>query len=59
MNLFEAAGNLIPTEFRFYQLSNPFKIFEFDFWRRPDSHRETEFFVKAIDHGTVHGVVSW
>ncbi|CAB4279551.1 unnamed protein product [Prunus armeniaca] len=29
-------------------LSEPFKIFEFDFWKRPDSHGETEVHVKWI-----------
>ncbi|XP_010941139.1 protein arginine N-methyltransferase 7 isoform X1 [Elaeis guineensis] len=40
-------------------LSEPFKIFEFDFWKRPDSHGETEIWVKAIDDGKVHAVISW
>ncbi|KAG1359314.1 Protein arginine N-methyltransferase 7 [Cocos nucifera] len=40
-------------------LSEPFKIFEFDFWKRPDSHGETEIWVKAIDNGKVHAVISW
>lgn len=41
------------------QLSEPFKIFEFDFWKRPDSHGETEIWVKAIDDGKVHAIISW
>ncbi|KAM7494081.1 hypothetical protein LguiB_028690 [Lonicera macranthoides] len=40
-------------------LSEPFKIFEFDFWKRPDSHGETELHVKATDNGTANAVVSW
>ncbi|XP_060213944.1 protein arginine N-methyltransferase 7 [Lycium barbarum] len=40
-------------------LSEPFKVFDFDFWRRPDSHRETELSVKATDTGTVHAIISW
>ncbi|XP_050226293.1 protein arginine N-methyltransferase 1.6 [Mercurialis annua] len=40
-------------------LSEPFKIFEFDFWKRPDSCGETELVVKAIDDGSVHAIVSW
>ncbi|XWS61986.1 hypothetical protein CRYUN_Cryun07bG0172100 [Craigia yunnanensis] len=40
-------------------LSEPFKIFEFDFWRRPDSHGETEVRIKAIDDGSIQAVVSW
>ncbi|KAA8522229.1 hypothetical protein F0562_012902 [Nyssa sinensis] len=40
-------------------LSEPFKIFEFDFWKRPDSHGETELCIKATNDGTVHAVVSW
>lgn len=41
------------------QLSEPFKIFEFDFWKRPDSRGETELQVKATSDGIVHAVVSW
>ncbi|KAK0588264.1 hypothetical protein LWI29_036867 [Acer saccharum] len=40
-------------------LSEPFKIFEFDFWKRPDSHGETELHIKATDDGRVNAVVSW
>ncbi|KAL9433796.1 hypothetical protein AB3S75_028607 [Citrus x aurantiifolia] len=40
-------------------LSEPFKIFEFDFWKRPDSHGETELQIKSTDDGRVHAVVSW
>ncbi|RVX15433.1 Protein arginine N-methyltransferase 1.6 [Vitis vinifera] len=40
-------------------LSEPFKIFEFDFSKRPDSHEETELHIKATDNGSVHAVVSW
>ncbi|BFG31388.1 hypothetical protein CerSpe_176620 [Prunus speciosa] len=40
-------------------LSEPFKIFEFDFWKRPDSHGETEVHVKATNDGRVHAVISW
>lgn len=43
----------------FLQLSEPFKIFEFDFWRRPESHREINLCVKATHDGTVHAVISW
>ncbi|KAH9777285.1 protein arginine N-methyltransferase 1.6 [Citrus sinensis] len=41
------------------KLSEPFKIFEFDFWKRPDSHGETELQIKSTDDGRVHAVVSW
>ncbi|KAH9721299.1 protein arginine N-methyltransferase 1.6 [Citrus sinensis] len=41
------------------QLSEPFKIFEFDFWKRPDSHGEAELQIKSTDDGRVHAVVSW
>ncbi|CAB4310004.1 unnamed protein product [Prunus armeniaca] len=34
-------------------LSEPFKIFEFDFWKRPDSHGETEVHVKSTNDGRV------
>lgn len=40
-------------------LSEPFKIFEFDFWKRPDSHREIELQIKATSDGRVNAVVSW
>ncbi|KAL4331972.1 hypothetical protein GQ457_07G010630 [Hibiscus cannabinus] len=40
-------------------LSEPFKVFEFDFWKRPESHRETEVQIKAIDDGNIHALVSW
>ncbi|XVE57663.1 hypothetical protein DITRI_Ditri04bG0107600 [Diplodiscus trichospermus] len=40
-------------------LSEPFQIFEFDFWKRPDSRGETEVRIKAIDDGSIHAVVSW
>ncbi|CAN1333530.1 Protein arginine N-methyltransferase 1.6 [Linum perenne] len=47
------------TEFRTHQLSKPFEIFEFDFWRRPESHGEAKVVVEAIDDGRANGVVSW
>ncbi|KAK7330757.1 hypothetical protein VNO77_24956 [Canavalia gladiata] len=40
-------------------LSEPFKIFEFDFWKRPESYGETELCIKATNNGRVHAVVSW
>ncbi|KAK3224891.1 hypothetical protein Dsin_004753 [Dipteronia sinensis] len=40
-------------------LSEPFKIFEFDLWKRPDSHGETELQIKATNDGRVNAVVSW
>ncbi|VFQ87921.1 unnamed protein product [Cuscuta campestris] len=40
-------------------LSEPFKVFEFDFWKRPESSRETNLLVKATKGGTVHAVISW
>ncbi|KAK3039472.1 hypothetical protein RJ639_028054 [Escallonia herrerae] len=40
-------------------LSEPFKIFDFDFWKRPDSCGETELHIKATSDGTAHAVVSW
>lgn len=41
------------------QLSEPFKIFEFDFWKRPDSHGEAEILIKAAAGGSVNAVISW
>ncbi|CAN0842233.1 Protein arginine N-methyltransferase 1.6 [Linum grandiflorum] len=40
-------------------LSKPFEIFEFDFWRRPESHGEAKVLVEAIDDGRANGIVSW
>ncbi|KAF3448338.1 hypothetical protein FNV43_RR09051 [Rhamnella rubrinervis] len=40
-------------------LSEPFKIFEFDFWKRPDSHGETKLLIKATNDGQVQAVISW
>lgn len=40
-------------------LSEPFKVFDFDFWRRPDSHRVMELSVQATNTGTVHAIISW
>ncbi|TMW92413.1 hypothetical protein EJD97_013090 [Solanum chilense] len=40
-------------------LSEPFKVFDFDFWRRPDSHRVTKLSVQATDTGAVHAIISW
>ncbi|KAI7751280.1 hypothetical protein M8C21_003872 [Ambrosia artemisiifolia] len=40
-------------------LSEPFKIFEIDFWKRPDSHGETQVHIKTTNDGTVHAVISW
>ncbi|XP_058091113.1 protein arginine N-methyltransferase 7-like isoform X2 [Magnolia sinica] len=49
--------NAMSSEIRL--LSKPFKIFEFDFWKRPNSHGETELHIQASDNGTVHAVISW
>ncbi|XP_068634284.1 protein arginine N-methyltransferase 7 [Aristolochia californica] len=40
-------------------LSEPFKVFEFDFSKRPESQGETEFQIKTIVDGTVNAVISW
>ncbi|KZV45337.1 protein arginine N-methyltransferase 1.6 [Dorcoceras hygrometricum] len=40
-------------------LSEPFKVFDFDFWRRPESSRETELHIKASNDGTIHAIISW
>ncbi|GAB2274167.1 Protein arginine N-methyltransferase 7 [Dionaea muscipula] len=40
-------------------LSEPFKIFEFDFWERPESNRETDLVIKASDGGRVNAIISW
>uniref|UniRef100_A0A803NDF1 Protein arginine N-methyltransferase n=1 Tax=Chenopodium quinoa TaxID=63459 RepID=A0A803NDF1_CHEQI len=39
-------------------LSEPFKIFEFDFWKRPSSHGEAEILVEAATSGSVNAVLS-
>ncbi|XP_077246907.1 protein arginine methyltransferase 7 isoform X2 [Tasmannia lanceolata] len=50
-------ANAISKEIRL--LSEPFKIFEFEFWKRPDSHGETALHIKATNDGTVHAIISW
>ncbi|KAJ8461639.1 hypothetical protein OPV22_034565 [Ensete ventricosum] len=40
-------------------LSEPFKIFEFDFWKKPESHGEIEMSIKASGDGNVIAVISW
>ncbi|KAL7167246.1 hypothetical protein ACSBR2_037834 [Camellia fascicularis] len=40
-------------------LSEPFKIFEFDFWKRPESQGKAKLHIKATNDGTVHAVASW
>ncbi|XP_004299441.1 PREDICTED: protein arginine N-methyltransferase 1.6-like [Fragaria vesca subsp. vesca] len=40
-------------------LSEPFKIFEFDFSKRPESRGETELSIKATNDGRVQAVISW
>ncbi|KAL2901667.1 Protein arginine N-methyltransferase 7 [Bienertia sinuspersici] len=40
-------------------ISEPFRIFEFDFWKRPDSHGEAEILIKAAAGGRVNAVISW
>ncbi|XP_043715950.1 protein arginine N-methyltransferase 7 [Telopea speciosissima] len=40
-------------------LSEPFKVFEFDFWKRPESHGQTEIHIQATCDGKVHAIVSW
>ncbi|RZC53437.1 hypothetical protein C5167_012286 [Papaver somniferum] len=40
-------------------LSEPFKNFEFDFGKRPDSHGVTELRVNATSDGRVHALISW
>ncbi|GJN29946.1 hypothetical protein PR202_gb18214 [Eleusine coracana subsp. coracana] len=37
----------------------PFKVFEFDFWKRPDSHHETKIKIKATADGCAHAIISW
>lgn len=43
----------------FIQLSEPFRIFEFDFWRKPESSREMALRIKATHDGQAHALVSW
>ncbi|CAA7044698.1 unnamed protein product [Microthlaspi erraticum] len=40
-------------------LSEPVKIFEFDFWKRPASNGELQVHIEAIHDGSVHAIVSW
>ena len=43
----------------FIQLLEPFKIFEFNFWKRPESQGKAKLHIKATNDGTVRAVVSW
>ncbi|XP_020244934.1 protein arginine N-methyltransferase 7 isoform X2 [Asparagus officinalis] len=40
-------------------LSEPFKIFDFDLWKRPDSYREVEMLIKTTGDGRIHALISW
>ncbi|KAG9452233.1 hypothetical protein H6P81_005137 [Aristolochia fimbriata] len=40
-------------------LSEPFKVFEFDFSQRPESQGVAEFHIKATNDGTINAVISW
>ncbi|CAI9095814.1 OLC1v1031836C1 [Oldenlandia corymbosa var. corymbosa] len=40
-------------------LSEPFRVFDFEFWKRPESHEETEVHIEATNDGTIHAIVSW
>ncbi|CAH2078865.1 unnamed protein product [Thlaspi arvense] len=40
-------------------LSEPVKIFEFDFWKRPESNGELEVHIDAISAGSIHAIISW
>ncbi|KAK7327202.1 hypothetical protein VNO80_31567 [Phaseolus coccineus] len=53
------AMHVDPIQEEITLLSEPFKIFEFDFWKRPESYGETELCVKATNDGRVHVVISW
>ncbi|XP_057415264.1 protein arginine N-methyltransferase 1.6 isoform X2 [Lotus japonicus] len=48
-----------PIEGEIKPLSEPFKIFEFDFSKRPESYGETDLCIKATNDGRVHAVISW
>lgn len=43
----------------FIQLSEPIKVFEFDFWKRPESNGELDVHIEAITEGSVHAIISW
>ncbi|KAK6935187.1 hypothetical protein RJ641_035342 [Dillenia turbinata] len=40
-------------------LSEPFRIFEFDFSKRPESHGERMVHIKATNDGNIHAIISW
>ncbi|AEE83772.1 protein arginine methyltransferase 7 [Arabidopsis thaliana] len=40
-------------------LSEPVKIFEFDFWKRPESNGELDVHIEAKTTGSVHAIISW
>lgn len=40
-------------------LSEPFKVFDFDFWRRPKDYRDVDLVVKVTSDGKAHAIISW
>ncbi|XP_057829431.2 protein arginine N-methyltransferase 7 isoform X2 [Cryptomeria japonica] len=41
------------------KLSKPFKVFDLDFWRRPDDHQNIETIVKITAEGKLQAIISW
>ncbi|XP_037423854.1 protein arginine N-methyltransferase 7-like [Triticum dicoccoides] len=48
-----------PLEDEIRLLSEPFKVFEFDFLERPESQRENKITIKTTGDGCVHAIISW
>ncbi|KAF7105648.1 hypothetical protein CFC21_106429 [Triticum aestivum] len=48
-----------PLEDEIRLLSEPFKVFEFDFSERPESQRENKITIKTTGDGCVHAIISW
>ncbi|KMZ57483.1 putative Protein arginine n-methyltransferase [Zostera marina] len=40
-------------------LSEPFRIFEFEFSKRPESQREIDLHINTTKDGVIHAIISW
>ncbi|XP_057829432.2 protein arginine N-methyltransferase 1.6 isoform X3 [Cryptomeria japonica] len=48
-----------PVSAHLQMLSKPFKVFDLDFWRRPDDHQNIETIVKITAEGKLQAIISW
>ena len=40
-------------------LLEPFKVFDFDFWRRPADYKDIDLVVKVSSEGNAQAIISW